>query len=197
MDKHTKILIPEIPGDWTDRMRSGDQNIWNFSSQGTPHRNGLPQVVISPPEIGLYAERIDNAWYWVSGCAKCNEKGERWSYVVCDKHNVCISCGTHRNALTEIPWGHPEGFMCRSCHDTQHEQTKQDALEKARQSGHSEDDCEYTDEIICPCCANVISSDDISKSQKGMECDVCDAIFDLEVEYSVSYTTTVPKGVTA
>jgi hypothetical protein len=185
MNKDTKILIPEIPGEWSSRMRNGHQNIWN---EGTPN-----EVSLMPPEKGLYAERIDGAWYWVSGCSKCTGSGERWSYVVCDKHNVCIACGTHRSALTETPWGHPDGFICKPCNDLKHEREKKDALDAAQLKGHSEEDCEFTSEIICPCCASTISSDDIHQSQKEMECDVCDAVFDVEVDYSVSYTTKLTK----
>ncbi len=185
MNKHTKILVPEIPGEYTDRTRSGNLNIWN---KGKPN-----EVSLMPPEQGLYAELIDGAWYWVSGCAKCNETNERWSYIVCDKHNVCIACGIHRSKLTDSPWGRAEGFICRPCHEREHEEEKQAAIAKAQAEGHDEYDCSDTDEIICPVCASVNSSDDIHESREGMKCDTCDAIFDLEVEYSVTYTTTLSK----
>ena len=42
MSKDTKILIPEIPGEWTERTRSGSKCIWNDGWHGKPHRNGLP-----------------------------------------------------------------------------------------------------------------------------------------------------------
>ncbi|WP_238344635.1 hypothetical protein [Pseudomonas sp. SWRI81] len=44
MDKNTKILIPEIPGEWTQLLRSGKTNIWNEARHGKPHTNGLPEV---------------------------------------------------------------------------------------------------------------------------------------------------------
>jgi hypothetical protein len=194
MDKHTKIAIPEIPGEWTDRTRSGHTNIWNYACHGTPNRNGLPEVRLSPPESGLYAERIDGAWYWVSGCSRCNERGERWSYVVCDKHNVCISCATPRADLVEAPWGHPDGFICKPCHDKEKASAKATALAKAAENEHDESNCSYCDQIICPVCASVMSSDDMHERETGLKCDVCDSLFDLEIEYTASYTTTIHKA---
>ena len=184
IDKNTRIPIPGIPKEWTNLTRIGDKCVWNKGSLN------IPEFSLMPPERGLYAKRIDEDWFWVSGCAKCNESGEKWSYIVCEKHDVCVSCGTSRVSLMEMPWGHPDGFMCRTCHDFQHEAAKSNALAKAKAKNHSERDCSYMDEIICPCCATVIASDDIHESTSGMECNVCDAKFDLEVEYSVSYTTT-------
>ncbi|MGH8387906.1 MAG: hypothetical protein ACRESJ_20870 [Pseudomonas sp.] len=74
MDKNTKILIPEISGNWRVRLRPGKTNIWNEARDGKPHRNGLPEVRLDPPETGLYAERIDGAWYWVSGWRQVQRK---------------------------------------------------------------------------------------------------------------------------
>ncbi len=75
MDKNTKILIPEIPGEWTQRQRNGSLNVWNGADHHRFHRTttDLPEVSLRPPENGLYAERIDGAWYWVSGCASATE----------------------------------------------------------------------------------------------------------------------------
>lgn len=187
IDKNTRIPIPNIPKEWTDLNRSGDKCVWNKGSQK------FPEYSLMPPERGLYAKQIDGEWFWVSGCAKCNERGERWSYIVCEKHDVCISCATSRASLTEMPWVHPDGFICRSCKDLRHELAKSEALANAKAKGHSEHDCSYTSEIICPCCASVIPSDDSHESTSGMTCRVCDAEFDVEVEYSVTYTTTKAK----
>ena len=102
----------------------------------------------------------------------------------------CVQCYTPRSELTETPWWHPTGFMCRPCHEKNHEHEKQEALAKAALSGHDEHDCFCVDKIICPVCASEISSDDIYDSRE-MECDVCDAVFDMEIEWSPSYTTTL------
>ncbi|WP_240997337.1 hypothetical protein [Pseudomonas viridiflava] len=110
MSKDTKIFIPEIPGEWTERTRSGHTCKWNDGWHGRPHRSGLPYVELIAPEKGLYAERIDGAWYWVSGCAKCTCSDEHYSYVVCDKHDVCVSCNAHRTTLTDTPWAGAMGL---------------------------------------------------------------------------------------
>jgi hypothetical protein len=192
MNKDTKIPIPEIPGEWTQRSRSGHTNTWNCREHHRFHRTStdLPEVVLQPPEKGLYAERIDGAWYWVSGCAKCTGSGEHYSYVVCDKHNICEGCGAPRHTLTETPWGTRTGFICKPCGDARDKVRRDEALAKAKVDGHSEDDCRYTDDILCPYCASKQSTDDRHESAKGLECDTCQGVFDLEVEYSPSYTTT-------
>lgn len=189
MDKNTKILIPEIPGEWTQGLRSGETNIWNEARHGKPHANGLPKVRLDPPETGLCAERIDGAWYWVSGCAKCNGTGEKYSYSVCDKHNVCRLCGTHRSKLTETPWGHPDGFTCKSCQDAENAVAKAAALAKVAETDYDKWDYRNLDECKCPHCDTVIHIESADYGDKNMECDTCNGLFELTTEYTVSFTT--------
>lgn len=191
MDKNTKILIPEIPGEWTQRLRSGKTNIWNEARYVKPHTNGLPEVRLDPPEVGLYAERIDGAWYWVSGCAKCNGSGEKYSYSVCEKHNVCRLCSTHRSKLTEAPWGHPEGFTCKSCQDAEDAVAKAAALAKVAETDYDEWDYRSQDECKCPHCATIIHIESEDYGDQSMTCDICGGTFELVVEYAVQFTTTV------
>ncbi|MGN9498045.1 hypothetical protein [Pseudomonas syringae] len=191
MDKNTKILIPEIPGEWTQRLRSGKTNIWNEARHGRPHDNGSPEVRLDPPEEGLYAERIDGAWYWVSGCAKCNGTGEKYSYSVCDKHNVCRLCSTHRSKLTETPWGHPDGFTCKPCQDAEDAVAKAEALAKVAEAEYDEWDYRDQSECKCPHCATVIHIESEDYGDKNMDCDTCGGLFSLQLEYSVTFTTTV------
>ena len=47
MSKDTKILIPEIPGEWTVPTLSGSKCIWNDGWHGKPHRNDLPYVELT------------------------------------------------------------------------------------------------------------------------------------------------------
>ncbi len=68
------------------------------------------------------------------------------------------------------------------------------ALAAAEANGHSEDDCVYTSDIICPYCATKQNSDDRHESAQGLECDTCGGKFDLEVEWSPSYTTTKARA---
>lgn len=191
MSKDTKILIPEIPGEWTERTRSGSKCIWNDGWHGKPHRNGLPYVELTAPENGLYAERIDGAWYWVSGCAKCTGSGERYSYSVCDKHNVCRLCSTHRSKLTETPWGHPDGFTCKPCQDSADAIAKAEALTKFAESEYEEHDFHGMGECKCPHCASVIHLEPEDYRDQNMECNTCEGLFGLQIEYEPSFTTTV------
>lgn len=67
------------------------------------------------------------------------------------------------------------------------------ALAAAAAEGHDEDDCVGLDKIVCPYCATEQSRDDRDSSVEGLECDTCDGTFDLEVEWTASYTTTKSK----
>ena len=160
--KDTKIFIPEIPKEYTQRKRSGHTNIWNYNF----HENGLPEIKIDPPIRGLYAKRFPDGWYWVCGCSKCLNNNEKYPYIVCEEHNRCITCGTHRKELTEIPWGHPDGFKCKPCNKKEREEQRTTAIELSREEGRSEDDCYYTDEVICPVCFTENSSDDIDEDRE-------------------------------
>lgn len=191
MDKNTKILIPEIPGEWTQRLRSGKTNIWNEARHGKPHANGLPEVRLDPPEKGLFAERFDGAWYWISGGAKCNESGERYSYTVCDRHDACRLCSTHRSKITETPWGHPDGWTCKPCQDAEDAKAKAAALAKVAESDYYEWDYRSQDECKCPHCATVIHIEPEDYGDKSMTCDTCGGAFELVIEYAVQFTTTV------
>ncbi|MCU9614107.1 hypothetical protein OEV98_11100 [Caldibacillus lycopersici] len=188
--KDMKIFIPEIPKEWTKRTRSGHTNIWNDDFYNT----GLPKVELAPPQRGLYAERFEDGWYWVCGCSKCLENGEKWSYIVCEEHDRCITCGTHRKDLTDIPWGHPDGFQCKPCRTKEHEERKQEALRLAKENGHNEWDCFREDKIICPACASECSSDDMYESEEHeITCHVCDTEFVVEIEYKLLYTSVLKK----
>lgn len=180
--KDTKIYISEIPKNWTSRMRSGHENIWNKGKEN--------EVSLYPPNKGLYAERFEDGWYWVCGCHDCLENNNPYPYIVCEEHDRCITCGTHRQELTEIPWGTPRGFQCKPCDTKEKEERKREALRLAREKGHDKWDCFREDKIICPICASDNSSDDIYESgEHEVECWVCEIKFAVEVDYEVKYTT--------
>lgn len=190
--KDTKIFIHEIPKEWKQRTRSGHTNIWN----DTFYKNGLPEIKLEPPLKGLYAERFEDGWYWVCGCNKCLKNNKPYSYIVCDDHDRCVTCGTHREQLNEIPWGHRDGFQCKPCAEREHEVKKQEALEEAKRKGHSEIDCMYTREIICPVCATECSNDDIHEAgEHEIICGVCDTEFIVEVDYEISYTSSIKQDI--
>lgn len=188
--RDTKIYIPEIPKEWKQRVRSGHTNIWN----GNIRNNELPKVKLDPPQHGLYAERFEDGWYWVCGCNKCLENDELYSYIVCDEHDRCITCKIHRKQLKESPWGKADGWQCKPCNSKEHEEQKEKSIKEARQSGHSEDDCSYIDEIICPVCASENSKDDIyGDNEHELTCYVCDTEFIVTIEYEPTYTSSLKK----
>ena len=190
--RDTKILIPEIPGEWTQRTRSGHTNIWNDPFYKKNH--GLPEVRMSPPRKGLYAERIDGAWYWVCGCEMCLQSGKSWSYVVCEEHDRCVTCRCTRDQLTEAPWGAKGGgWRCKPCDDTMKAEARAKALAAAAASGHSEDDCCYVAEVICPYCATRQRMENRQESEQDIECNTCGDLYDLEVEWSPTYSTSKSK----
>ena len=185
--KDTKIFIPEIPKEWEHRIRSGNTNIWN--------ENELTEFRLNPPTRGLYAERFEDGWYWVCGCSKCLNNNEKYSYITCEDHDRCITCGTHRKELTEIPWGHPDGFQCKPCSRREHEEEKEKALRVSKKKNHSEYDCWNTSEIICPICASKCSNDDMYEpGEEEITCHVCDTEFIVEIEYDVNYTSKLKNG---
>lgn len=188
--KDTKILIPEIPGHWTQRTRSGSTQVFNDRW----HENGLPEVRLEPPIKGLMAERIEGAWYWVCGCDVCLGNDKSFTYSPCERHDRCVTCDCTRAELSEAPWGGVlgrwRGWQCKPCASKRAAERKAEALAAAAAKGFSEDDCSYTDDILCPHCGSKQSADDIHEDAKGRECNVCEGMFDLELHYSVSYTTT-------
>ena len=66
------------------RTRSGSTQ--GFSKPGKMSFD--PDFTIDPPEQHIFAELIDDQWFWVNGCAEC--KGEeptyRNTYIKCVKH---------------------------------------------------------------------------------------------------------------
>ena len=182
---NTKILIQEVPGDWTQRSQSGRTSIWNYQSTASD----LPEVRLLPPAQGLYPELIDGSWWWVCSCQKCLGTN-KLSYAFCEEHDRCITCQCTREQLTEAPWWVQGGWRCKPCANRIHQEHKEKALADAAAKGFTEDDCNYTDSILCPHCSSHQSSDDRHKSAKGMKCSVCDGLFDMEIEWTPSYTTT-------
>lgn len=179
----TKIFIPEIPAHWKNRIRSGHTNIWNEGSTDWTY----PEVRINPPANGLYAKSFEDGWYWVNGCETCLTGVKTDSYIVCDEHNRCADCGTHRDGLTTIPHGSPRGFVCAPCYETERVKLRNMAIERAKNVDHSEDDCIELNEIICPVCAEQIDNDDGVDDGDEKTCPTCNAAF--QVQISIKYST--------
>lgn len=184
MDKNIKILIPEALPEWTDRIHNGPMKaVWNRETED------LPTLELTPPQRGLKSEFIDGAWYWVVGCEKCLGTSNGWDYFVCDEHNVCVDCQTHRSEIVGSAWGTREGFRCSPCQTALDQKLKREALEKVASNDYDEWDYKHNDEIVCPHCGTSYEPDE---PRDGKEtCDICGGEYELEIEYSVTYSTTV------
>jgi hypothetical protein len=65
----------------------------------------------------MYAELIEDKWYWVSGCSECNGEPRGGSYIECEKHDVCKCCGTSRKEFEGAVWGGTKGWTCFPCEE--------------------------------------------------------------------------------
>jgi hypothetical protein len=147
-------------------------------------------IVIKAPRSELYAKIVDGAWQWVNGCPECNGKKPVWAYVKCDKHDVCVTCGKSRKNLTATPWAHEQGFRCKPCQDALNAARKQEALSRVAESEYDESDYWGTDKVVCPHCASGYQPEE--GPPEGEEvCTVCGGKYEVEPEYTVTYTTTV------
>lgn len=107
------------------------------------------------------------------------------------KSDVCQSCGITRSQLSETPWWHPNGFTCKPCQQKVDAAAKSEALAKFAEAELDDSDFEYQDECKCPHCATVIHIETEEYGDKDMECETCGGEFLLQVEYAVTFTTTV------
>ncbi len=152
--------------------------------------------ILLPPSDEMYAELIDDVWYWVKGCNKCKDSmnyGESYSYQVCYEHNRCVQCNTHRKDLTEVPWGHKDGFICKPCADKNDMEIRRKAFEKVNSEDYDEDNYLYQNSVICPHCGSDNGTEDVdyTETQLEQECHVCTGRYRLTLNYSVDYSTEV------
>lgn len=186
-----KILIKDSRLTPTmERTRNGSTQM--FRERNRPYNRGSIgsenfDVTLKHENKEMYAELIEDKWYWVSGCSECNGEPRGKSYIECEKHDVCKCCGTSRKEFEGAVWGGTKGWTCKPCEEKRMLSIRKEAFEKL---DGEEPDTSYTDKIICPHCGSINSNSEIHESQK-LECYVCDGEFSLEVEYTVSYSTTV------
>ena len=174
-----------------ERIRSGSTQLFREWNKDDHTFIGIENcdVKLNHENKEMFAELIDGKWYWVSGCSECNGKPRGHSYIECEKHDVCSSCGCSRKDAGNGVWGGMYGWTCNSCKEANDSEMRREAFEKL---DGEDPDCSYQDKIICPHCGSEVSNDDIHESQ-DMECYVCEGEFSLEVEWTPSYSTTV-KG---
>jgi hypothetical protein len=168
-------------------MRSG--SVMQFSVP--ENRTHIPDIEIKAPRPELKAELVDGIWVWVNDCHECNGNPANWSYVKCDKHNVCVDCKTPRKELTEIPWGVAGGFRCKPCQKILDDERRATALAKVASEDYDPSDYQLTDEVTCPHCASTFLPDDPGRMAKEQECDICNGKFSVEVDYSVTFSTEI------
>lgn len=183
------------------RMRNGATQLFRrrgLDNHFTSEQNA--DVVLVPPSPHIFAELRGNEWYWVNGCGPCNGEVRSWAtYIECEQHNVCRTCGTHRSALTEIPWGGSTGWQCAPCAKAAHEERKAVAL-AAMPKKFNEMDYWREDEIRCPYCNAEHDSSEMHGAidrPEDITCDTCDNAFELSGEVEVKWTMKRKTGVAA
>ena len=125
-------------------------------------------------------------------CAgKTIEEIDSWFAHRCEKHNVCLKCGTNRKDLEEIPWGKRGGFICKPC---EARRQKEEIEAYQRKVGNREE--EFADgKVICPYCgADCYDWESSDMHTEGddfeVHCGNCDSYFDCSTSASYYYTTT-------
>lgn len=152
-------------------------------------------IELDPPEKHFYALLIDGVWHWVNGCAECNGRPRDWmTYIECDKHNVCRTCGCGRDELDEPPWAGKHGWQCKPCADREHEEEKAEALAAMEGEEYDEHDYMFENQPKCPYCNYVLQYDGEEigaaiDSEQEEECPRCDHVFHVVGEMSVTFST--------
>lgn len=191
---YPKLIVGPKLTPTMERIRSGPTQLFRDTKPGDrsfiSHENA--DVILEPPEKHIYAELIDEKWYWVNGCDICNGKKKPFgSYVRCVKHDVCFRCGTPRSELKEIPWGVLEGIQCKPCADKQHQIEKIEALAKMERVEYDEWDYRDKNSVTCPYCNLKLEESHkyYESSSEKVECPRCDNVFEVTAEHSVTFTT--------
>ena len=120
-----------------------------------------------------------------TSCVVC-ETGSYPSFTLgknlCEKHDVCISCGIKRAELDHTPWGVRIGaFQCAPCEKAKREADIKNRILKGFEH-------EYTDEVVCPHCGYTYG-DSWEMGESEHDCPDCGKSFNIERTVSVAYTT--------
>ena len=104
MSKDTKILIPEIPGEWTERTRSGSKCIWNDGWHGKPCQDAS-DAVAKAEALAKVAESDYDEWDYRAQdeckCPHCATVIHIESEDYGDKNLDCDTCGGEFELTTE------------------------------------------------------------------------------------------------
>lgn len=191
----------------TNRTRSGATQIFHTGNDsrdferyraegggrvGNVEMHDKPDTIrLEPPEKHYYAKLIDGEWWWVNGCAECNGMARDWmTYVECEKHDVCRTCGTARAKLVEAPWAGKQGWQCKPCMDSDRKALKHQRLAEVAAGEYDEYDYKFQDKMKCPHCGTATEPDGETPDGE-QECSVCGGKYLVEADYNVTYSTTV------
>lgn len=180
-----------------DIVRNGSTMLFRKVKASSFIRKENADVALKhPTNKAMYAKLIKNSWYWVNGCSHCDPTQS--PYVVCDKHDKCITCREPRSTQTQAVFGSFNNtWRCTPCQTKLDNAEKQMALKrvaKAVENHGGYDKWEYhlQDNIKCPHCATEhepCTADGVPEAEEI--CDTCGGSYSVEPEYSISYTTTV------
>lgn len=179
-----------------ERIRSGTTQLFREKNKNdrTFINRENSDVILDHENKEMYAELIDDKWYWVSGCYECNgkERDTVMSYIECETHDVCRKCSKSRKEFEDAVWGGVNGWTCKPCKEAKDLEVRIEAFEKFNHEDYSKYHFMFNDDIICPHCGSKIGNDDIHESQ-DLDCYVCEGEISLEVEYTATYSTSI-KG---
>ena len=187
-----KINDPRLSTDMK-RTRSGRTQLFrrdygdrNFTSEENA------DVVLRHPQRHFYAEMVDGEWHWVNGCCECNGEKRDWvnSYIECEKHDVCSSCGIPR-AQAKTCWGRKVGWYCDTCKQQEHDDRKHEYLSSFDEEEFDEEDYRYLDTPKCPYCNFQLEDPpEYWGESKDIKCPCCDHTYAIEAETTYTYHAT-------
>lgn len=122
----------------------------------------------------------------MSACIVCKtgEYSPLFGNKVCEKHDVCVSCGIKRKDLDESPLFSREGaFLCWPCKEKDLQKRIQDRITKGFEH-------KFTNEITCPYCGYEESDSwESADSDDERLCDECGEVFEMQRNIEVTYCT--------
>jgi hypothetical protein len=195
-DKKVELINDERLTPTMERIRSGSKQL--FRERDPSNRTFISvdncDVCLEHEKVSVYAELIEGEWWWMEGCAECNGDPRDWmTYVECDEHNRCRTCGTKSKDLAPgvTKWGGKPGWQCDNCKQDQIRKAKESFAKKELEDYHFK----YNEKAICPHCGcqNHIDLGEINLSESEFECGFCESVFMVEVHLDITYSTAKKK----
>ena len=111
-------------------------------------------------------------------CRICGKNTTPPEIFHCAEHYRCEDCGTREKLCT-----YPEAVLCQPCKDKR----------VSKRIAEFDGDHAEMDEVVCPHCGYT-HSDSQEFTSGRWECHDCGRSFDLDVNYTVTYTTSKYHG---